>query len=204
MNPHVTEMQLDLYLDEGLDAQERALVQAHLATCAACRQELEAMRPLFLALDDLAVPVLATFAQGVMSQIKEPRVSSSTLPRSLPWPILALEGAISLALLAILVGRFGALIPQVPTDWLSITVTRLTTALQNGGERLGQSITNLISGLNATTSSLSGELALNLTALQLGLVLVLATAVLLLGNGLLLRSDALYNNGVQRKASFRN
>lgn len=75
MTPHVTDLQLDLYLDEGLDPQERQAVEAHLAACVVCRQRLTAMRPLFQTLAEMAVPVPEGFAQEVMHRLEEPGIT---------------------------------------------------------------------------------------------------------------------------------
>ncbi|HTX91093.1 MAG TPA: zf-HC2 domain-containing protein [Anaerolineales bacterium] len=47
---HLTETQLNEYLDDTLSAARRTQVEAHLSTCAACRAELKALRGVFQAL----------------------------------------------------------------------------------------------------------------------------------------------------------
>ena len=51
---HLSEEQLNQYLDGELGEAEYAAAAAHLAACAACRAEVAAGRRLFLALDELA------------------------------------------------------------------------------------------------------------------------------------------------------
>ena len=50
---HLTEEQLNLYLDNELSTPERAIVEAHLADCEACRSELASLEILFFALHSL-------------------------------------------------------------------------------------------------------------------------------------------------------
>jgi anti-sigma factor RsiW len=198
MLPHVTEMQLDLYLDDGLDPEERRAVQAHLATCAACRHRLDAMRPLFQALEGLAVPLPEGFAQEVIKHLEKP-IAATSRERRLTWLTLTLEGVAALVFLALLIGRFGDLVPLPPAGWLSATAERLATALQAGSELFHERAANLFAELTTAASSLPGLLPFQLTAMQTGLILVTAMAVLLIGNGLLLRNAAFNGNGLHQE-----
>ncbi len=49
---------LSAYIDEELDAKRQAEVQAHLASCDACRRELAALRQTGQALQAWCVPVV--------------------------------------------------------------------------------------------------------------------------------------------------
>lgn len=199
MIPHVTEMQLDLYLDGGLDPEERLAVEAHLVTCAACRQRLASMRPLFQALADLAVPMPEGFAHEVMVHIPESRVASGDGRRELGWLVPALEGVASLALLVLLAARFGDLVAWPPAGWLSTAAGRLATALEAQREMLWQSAASLPAWLSSAASSLPGPLPLDLTTVQMGLALVAVTALWLVGNSVLLRGAALNGNDTHQE-----
>ena len=48
---HLTEEQLNLYLDNELSTPEHTVVEAHLADCSACRSELASLEILFFALN---------------------------------------------------------------------------------------------------------------------------------------------------------
>lgn len=197
MTPHVTDAQLDLYLDDGLDQEERGGVEAHLTDCAACRQRLEAMRPLFESLEALAVSLPEGFAEQVMARLAEPEVAVTSGQRWLRWLAPALEGVVSLAMLVFLAGRLGGLAPLPPAGWLSATAGRLATALQVESEMVRQITASLLARLASVASALPGLLPLQLTATQIGLVLLAATAAWLVSNGLLLRGAALNGNGAR-------
>jgi anti-sigma factor RsiW len=53
MNEHVSESQIDAWVENLLEARERAQVDAHLAGCARCRAEADAMRSLLDAMRGL-------------------------------------------------------------------------------------------------------------------------------------------------------
>jgi len=56
---HLTEEQLNLYLDNELSTSECAAVEAHLVGCDVCRAELASLQALFTALDALQPDALA-------------------------------------------------------------------------------------------------------------------------------------------------
>jgi len=75
MNCQQCRERLPDYLDEALEAAERAQISAHLAACAGCRRELEELRKvaaLVGSLDELPVP--GGFLQGVRARIERPTV----------------------------------------------------------------------------------------------------------------------------------
>lgn len=197
MAPHVTEMELDLYLDGGLEPKEHRAIQAHLAACAACQQRLEAVRPLFYALEGLAVPVPEGFVRETMARL-EP--SAARRERRLARLALVLEGVAALFLLAMLLNRFGALIPLPPAGWLERGVERLAAALQARSDTLHQAAADLLADLSAAASSAPDLLPFHLTAAQMGLLLFITVAALLVGNSLLLRNAALNGNGLRQEA----
>jgi hypothetical protein len=75
MNCQQCRERLPDYLDEALEAAERAQISAHLAACDGCRRELEELRKvaaLVGSLDELPVP--GGFLQGVRARIERPTV----------------------------------------------------------------------------------------------------------------------------------
>ena len=94
---HVDEFQLNEYLDGELDEAERQAIAAHLATCADCRQALNELQTLFLALDELAeIELTADLLAPVLTELQ-----AQTQPETIPWlrPLLALQLAGVLAML---------------------------------------------------------------------------------------------------------
>lgn len=68
---HLSEERLHGYVEEGLDAAERAVVDRHLSACTRCRGEVGELRSLFLAFQEL--PTLApsaAFADQVMEKVR--------------------------------------------------------------------------------------------------------------------------------------
>jgi anti-sigma factor RsiW len=67
---HLTAETLNLYLDGALDPRERAVADAHLDMCEACRAELSALRELFATIEMLlADPLPADLTARVLEQI---------------------------------------------------------------------------------------------------------------------------------------
>jgi anti-sigma factor RsiW len=73
MKEHIEGAQISAFLDGALAVEERARVDAHLASCAGCRRELDALRHLKLVLSsaprrtmpaDLALSLERRFATG--------------------------------------------------------------------------------------------------------------------------------------------
>jgi hypothetical protein len=106
---HLTEAQLNEYLDNTLAALARAQMRAHLTGCADCRTRLACLQAVFQALDTLP------------EEMPERDLTASilrALPRSfsrLAWRLaLAVQAGLSLALLLlfapILTGHFAGLI----------------------------------------------------------------------------------------------
>lgn len=196
---HATDLQLDLYLDDGLDFEEQRSVEAHVATCADCRQRLELMRPLFQALEALAAPVPEGLAQGVMSHVDDARDASLDVPQRLTWLVFALQGLTSLALLAILIRQFQDWLPPLPEEWFSVVVERADAILGAVGTSIHQALDGVHSVSSAVASSLPERPSLALTSTQMVIVLIAATSLLIVGNSLLLRGDPFDGNNYHQK-----
>lgn len=83
---------LPLYIDGGLDRDEVELVEAHLAECEECRQELESYQENFAFLSEVDdVEVSADFLASVMRRVHEEQ-RLKTLGRENEWQGLAEEG----------------------------------------------------------------------------------------------------------------
>jgi anti-sigma factor RsiW len=80
-DPHLTPEQTAGYLDEVLTDQERAVVEAHMATCYECRDEVVALRPVVKArsprrwLLRIGIPVGAAAAAALVLLIQPGLVS---------------------------------------------------------------------------------------------------------------------------------
>jgi predicted anti-sigma-YlaC factor YlaD len=97
--PHVTEEQLNLYLDQVLSSQECTAIEAHLAVCATCRAELESLQSLFVALNTLpADPLSDDLAAGVLSAVAGERQRAAQRRRGV-WGVLGLQGIAIILLL---------------------------------------------------------------------------------------------------------
>lgn len=97
---HLEEEVLNEYLDGVLDAAAAQLVAEHLAGCTLCAGQLEALRSVFLALDNLPeAPLGHDLARGVLTKITPPaEIVFSTRARLL----LSLQAILAVALVAAL------------------------------------------------------------------------------------------------------
>ncbi len=203
---HLNDDMLQQYLDSALTAADRGRVEAHLATCARCRVELEALQQLFVALDELAPAPGHSLVPGVMAQLPPRRREKSFLLRA----AFALQGVAAVALLAWgwrWLARYAAGLGSL----LSFeTLRRAGTAIAGwasgqwlavAGEVEGQ-FQSLV-GLPAATwhrvQSLVNQFStlapLRLSPLYLALLVALLVACWIAGNALLLRRAPL--NGQQ-------
>ncbi len=93
---HLNDDTLQLYLDGALSAADRGRVEAHLATCASCRVELDALQQLYTALDELAPAPSHSLVPGVLAQLRPRRREKPFVLRA----ALILQGVTVVALLA--------------------------------------------------------------------------------------------------------
>jgi hypothetical protein len=129
---HLDNTILNLYLDDALDAQTRAGVEAHAAECETCRRELEAMRALSASVEawrtepipqDLSVPVLSRLA-------KRPAPALVSRWGAALLAVQAVSGALILIwLLPTLVRMLGGLVGILPAfDWGVVDPLRNVTS----------------------------------------------------------------------------
>lgn len=99
---HLSEERLHGFVEDSLDGAERAAVDRHLTACTRCRGEVDELRSLFLAFQEL--PVLAPsagFADRVMEKV---RVRQPALAWVSEWA-----------------GSLERLVPQSTRGWAAVT-----------------------------------------------------------------------------------
>lgn len=106
---HLSDEQLNLYLDEQLEAAERTLIEGHLATCPACQAALARLHSLFLTLEALpTAPLPFDLTEAVLAQLP-----ASPAPR--PAPLLRLALVAQVALIVLLAWGLAPLsLPRLP------------------------------------------------------------------------------------------
>jgi anti-sigma factor RsiW len=106
---HLTEIQINEYLDAILDADARRQADAHLAACPGCRGKLDELRNLFAALESVPDQALARdLTPGVLRRLNDRGERS-------PWRvILPAQAALAFVLLVWLL----AALPVSPISWL--------------------------------------------------------------------------------------
>jgi predicted anti-sigma-YlaC factor YlaD len=121
---HLTETQLNEYLDKTLSTAKRRQVEAHLSGCAACRAELASLQTVFQAL--AALPEAAP-ARDLAPSIRK-SLSGSQL--ALGWRlVLAVQAGLALGIF-ILFGRLASGLIRTDLD--------LRPAMQTGINLFGQ------------------------------------------------------------------
>ncbi len=116
MRDHLDDDLLFAYLDDVLPSAERAELDAHLATCPACAEQLAAHADLFTQLAALPDPA---FEIDVVAAVQ-----AELAPPSLRWISLLQVVLIGVGIAVLRVvgfGRFATLTPQLPSiDWLAL------------------------------------------------------------------------------------
>jgi hypothetical protein len=173
---HLTEETLNEYLDNALAASARATVDAHLAVCAACMDELEALRSLFAEIESLPeAPLEHDLSSAVVARLDN-RVS---VPRAVRWVLVvqALAVVVLLALAWPLLDMAALKLPAIALDLPSVAqLVDLWSAWMSAFSQA-----NLLPSFPSLPS-----LNLNPSTLLLILTLVSACLLWLVGNGLLL------------------
>lgn len=171
---HPTEKELIVYREREGSAAERQRVAAHLAGCAACREELERLEDMLRALSEIAVPDPGPdYGQRVWQQI------SARLPekRSGWWGFLARGGWLepqrlaaagavaALVVAAYLVGHQTRPGPSVTAPPQSVEQVRERVLIVAVGQHLGKSEMMLMELENAPRPAGGGPL-INISAEQ--------------------------------------
>jgi hypothetical protein len=87
--PDILEGRLSAYLDGMLDANARARLEAHLADCAACRQQLAELRRVRALMRALPQPALP---RSFLLPVEAPQPASSAPTPAAPTPLQAARG----------------------------------------------------------------------------------------------------------------
>jgi predicted anti-sigma-YlaC factor YlaD len=202
---HLTEEQLNLYLDNELPPGERAVVEAHLAGCEACRIELVSMQTLFTALDTLQLENLAAdLAPLVLDDIATER-QRAIRRRRIGWLAPGLQGVAAILLLlfgwSALAMRYDELARQIPAETLyaawantlarsSIFWTATITHWQTWWRETITGLLDLPAVLGQTTPQWPQFSGLGLTTPQITTISLVAVLMWLAGNSILLRKVA--------------
>jgi len=83
MISHPTDADLNAYADDELDAYARLRIEAHLASCDACRAEVEAIRALVAAVGELPRAIAPTrdLRAGIAERIARAQPAETVRPR---------------------------------------------------------------------------------------------------------------------------
>ena len=197
---HLTEAQLNEYLDQALPETERARVEAHLARCGTCRAELASLQAVFAALEGLQPePMGVDLAPRIVPALATERRRAARWGR-LGWGVLALQGAIAGALLAL--GRSSLAtwyVERIPAEGLRV-------AWERGLARWALFWPTVITGWQALSAGAIADLGdlwadlgqqarswrsmpgLGFTLWQVVIVVLAATLMWAVGNAILLRA----------------
>jgi anti-sigma factor RsiW len=202
LDPHLTDEMLNEFLDQALDRPAHAAAEAHLAACGQCAARLAELGAVFVNLAALPDrPLEHDLTPGVMSAVRRHqrlvmgRAEPGRRPAATRWRpgIMAIFGALQmLAALVLLafawpfVASFEATLPApaftlVPVDLASAAVRIITLVSDSGA--LGSDAQHWLQA--SATLLFTPRLPL-LEPGAVGLGLVAAGAVWLLGNALLL------------------
>lgn len=180
---HITNIQLNEYLDGQLDGDQQQVVEAHLAVCGTCRAELADLQALFAEL--AALPEVAfdgNVAEEVVSELNQQEAFGS-------WPVwlLAIQAAVGMGLMALLWPSIQWLL-----RFVSETTETAVITLQPQPRLLWQ---DMIADAAATVEQLQMGWQLDIPFEQWAWVVLLALVIWIVGNRLLL-VDLPQNNQV--------
>jgi hypothetical protein len=114
---HLTESQLNEYLDKALSAPEQGILEQHLSGCADCRNKMETLRSLFHMLDGLPEESLThDLAPLVMDRLPDRKIG-------LGWKlVIAFQTGIAIGL-AILVATDLLPLISLPNTFTAFTLS---------------------------------------------------------------------------------
>lgn len=169
MSEHLTQERIYAYLDDELQEAELAATRTHLAACSECTLRVQLAAALFEQLESLPEePLEVDLSPGVLERL-EP--ATGWLPRLALGELLA-----ALAIGSALLFGLGS--------------GTVSTRLIEAGRETVQVVASALQGLSTSLSlalPVSDNLQLNLGASAIWTVAVLALALWVLGNGLVLR-----------------
>ncbi|HEU0294189.1 MAG TPA: zf-HC2 domain-containing protein [Anaerolineales bacterium] len=177
LTDHVTDAQLNEYLDNETTPEGRVQIESHVSACSECAARLTALKTLFDEIESL--PEL-TPSLNLAARVKPtPGLPVPQLPR---WLTLTATLQAAGALIALLIaGPFvGNLLPAVEMPSLTTIILQLQAQWTVGLDLLS---TFQIPALPALPE-------LEISSLMLTLILAGASLLWLVGNGLLLREQS--------------
>jgi anti-sigma factor RsiW len=202
---HLTEEQLNLYLDNELSTSECAAVEAHLVGCGVCRAELASLQALFTALDAWQPDALAADLTPVVLHAVAAERRRAVWRQRISWLVPTLQAAAVVLLLVFswsaLATRYGELTQRIPAETLHAV---WVNALARGGILWAATVAwwqtwwagavtdvlGLPASLGQVTSHWPQLPDLGLTAPQAIAVSLAAALMWLVGNSILLRTAA--------------
>jgi putative zinc finger protein len=137
MTQHPPERLIDRYVDDDLDRPERERLDAHLASCAACRVQVEEYRSFFAALNTLPVPeVPQGFAVRILDSVLPARVKERKIVRVFTQAYASVAVALSVVA-AVALGMVGpgpstALLAEGWSRSLGDSMTMLRSIITGG------------------------------------------------------------------------
>jgi len=121
---HLTETELNEYLDEMLDESSRISVEKHLTVCEHCRSKLSEIETLFSTLADLTdMPLTRDLRPGVLARLPKPK--EPQIPGLWQQPIFVVQSMLTILLLALSMPMLRTLVLQVAVWWSEISLRRM-------------------------------------------------------------------------------
>jgi anti-sigma factor RsiW len=175
LTDHLTDVQLNEYLDNETIPEERIRIESHVSMCDQCAARLTDLQALFTEIE--SIPEVA-LSRPFAARFTRPVGRPAPLPRFLTLTA-TLQAAMALLILTLAAPRLTNLVPDVETPSLTGTMLQL--------QRQWITWSDLLSSFQLPT--LPQLPALEISSFMLTLTLVGLSMLWLLGNGLLLRKQ---------------
>ena len=175
LTDHLTELQLNEYLDNETIPEERIQIESHVSMCDECAARLTALQALFAEIESLPEVALS---RPIAARFTRPVGLSAPLPRFLTLTA-TLQAAMALLLLTLAAPFLTNLLPYMEIPSLTGMLLQL--------QRQWITWSDLLSSFQWPT--LPQLPALEISSFMLTLTLVGTSMLWLLGNGLLLRKQ---------------
>jgi hypothetical protein len=117
---HLTETQLNEYLDQMLDENLQQKVQAHLDTCEQCQAELAELEILFATLNELPeVPLTRDLTPGVLAHLPKP----FKIPNLWRQPAFLMQSLLTAILVGTSIPMIQNLLERIPRFESTLTLS---------------------------------------------------------------------------------